>query len=782
MVVGYRVGTPEVTKAVDVINFEVSKLGNAHIVADAARSLDRAADIQAVLEEIEKRFGVDAIAMWLTQDPEWANKRYGPGMVLRVEVPPQALVISDLGEDGQLWVWRKEDVYRLEESATLKTEISGRDDVKLLTNVVQCLNKFSDELYIIIKPYREGIIFYSTNDEDWGYAFVPDRFFAMYEFDVKEPRFLRANAEATGKILAYLENEDRVYFETDWNRVFFSTRDAMTRKFDLKTEDIEINDTMYPALKQIATMVLPRAEVVYARIVEADLVEAVRDLNNALAHTHEVGGLALNASLRASWSRQEWISTTLNAYGYVGKDETKVTVLSIERGPFRAVLDKRTVGVLNGCLSSLHRLFGKSIVVDVGRWQDMLMLSMEKTLNVVLAFKAGAWPDVFEWEAPMPGDVQFAVRFTHEWDKFTKALDSAAERITEDENTAIRHRVEEAAKALIGQVKENTVSADDAFARIKQMIDEETAKFKVPTVAPQVPAAPLPEAPKFVTEELLLNLIPSYEPVEEDVLKAQCINSGYDASSNEGDEAFREVLRKLLISGEVFEPRSGWYQRTEKPEVVELIKKTIAEAEEKRREFEQLQKLPAPVAAPSVKSFDQLLDEFKGLDLVDALARFVTNYYGLRRDYLLEDLNKYLGSLRAKLTDEDLQRFYRVYPRLAVSFASVAGLISWTPPPPAPFPVELPAEEIDRLRRVVRIKADELDIEWSDQVWDAFWERYQVRSKELWATEHLSYAEGEIEDVLRSIAAIAPKPPEAVPIAREERERIVQIGAPRRRA
>jgi hypothetical protein len=98
--------------------------------------------------------------------------------------------------------------------------------------------------------------------------------------------------------------------------------------------------------------------------------------------------------------------------------------------------------------------------------------------------------------------------------------------------------------------------------------------------------------------------------------------------------------------------------------------------------FVREKKLLPKVEKPAVKSYAELEAEFKGKDAVDALASYVTNYYGLRRDYLLEDLNTYLRSLKTRLTDEDLQRFYRVYPGLKESFVAIASLISWIPPPP----------------------------------------------------------------------------------------------------
>ena len=91
---------------------------------------------------------------------------------------------------------------------------------------------------------------------------------------------------------------------------------------------------------------------------------------------------------------------------------------------------------------------------------------------------------------------------------------------------------------------------------------------------------------------------------------------------------------------------------------------------------------PPKAAPPTVKTYAELEGEFTGKGLVDALALYVSNYYGLRRDYLLEDLNTYLQSLKDKLSIEDIQRFYQVYPNLKESFAAIAGFISWLPPVP----------------------------------------------------------------------------------------------------
>lgn len=113
---GYRVGEPQETRAVDVIEFEVVALGNHHIAKDVCKALggkdcevgdDPAPIMDYIKTLIEKRFGVDAIAMWLCDSPTWAEKRYGPGESYKVMVPKEAILGSDLGTDGKLWIWKR---------------------------------------------------------------------------------------------------------------------------------------------------------------------------------------------------------------------------------------------------------------------------------------------------------------------------------------------------------------------------------------------------------------------------------------------------------------------------------------------------------------------------------------------------------------------------------------------------------------------------------------------------------------------------------------------------
>jgi len=108
--IGYRVGEPLETRAIDVIKFEVQELGNDHMITDVAKALKCAADLLSIERELESRFGTDAIGMWLCDNGEWAKKRYGPGDLFKIEIPMDAVIGSDLGEDGQFWIWKKQPV------------------------------------------------------------------------------------------------------------------------------------------------------------------------------------------------------------------------------------------------------------------------------------------------------------------------------------------------------------------------------------------------------------------------------------------------------------------------------------------------------------------------------------------------------------------------------------------------------------------------------------------------------------------------------------------------
>jgi hypothetical protein len=104
---GYRVGEPQFTNASKVIEFEVEEMGNAHLLDDVGKALNVEPTLDAINLAIRQRFGSDAVAMWLTDEPEVAEKLYGPGEAYEVTVPGDAILGSDLGRDGKLWIWAR---------------------------------------------------------------------------------------------------------------------------------------------------------------------------------------------------------------------------------------------------------------------------------------------------------------------------------------------------------------------------------------------------------------------------------------------------------------------------------------------------------------------------------------------------------------------------------------------------------------------------------------------------------------------------------------------------
>jgi len=88
-------------------------------------------------------------------------------------------------------------------------------------------------------------------------------------------------------------------------------------------------------------------------------------------------------------------------------------------------------------------------------------------------------------------------------------------------------------------------------------------------------------------------------------------------------------------------------------------------------------------------------------------------------------------------------------------------------------PPGLPTEKIEALRTVAKVKADDLGLEWSDEVWSRFWHEYEARARELWATKGVTYLEEEVENVLRAVAA-----PITPPAVRRERVRRPPLEVP----
>ena len=155
----------------------------------------------------------------------------------------------------------------------------------------------------------------------------------------------------------------------------------------------------------------------------------------------------------------------------------------------------------------------------------------------------------------------------------------------------------------------------DVIQRVGGMLAQAGWKTKV-----SHPGATLPNA------ELLLNLIPVVEPVEERVLKIQIRNSlnpEYDVDSPQGEEAFRESITGLIAQGKIFCPKPGFYQLVESPQVVDVIKNAIRSTQAKLDEFQQLQKLgPALSQQPISRLWDIWSPQNRKSMLIDARYPF----------------------------------------------------------------------------------------------------------------------------------------------------------------
>lgn len=106
---GYRIGEVAADKAAAVIKFEVEELDNIHILREAAKALNCPPTLDAILRAVEARWGPKAKAIWLGDNKRWIEERYGPGRAEKVFVPENAAVLSDLGDDGKLYVYSGEE-------------------------------------------------------------------------------------------------------------------------------------------------------------------------------------------------------------------------------------------------------------------------------------------------------------------------------------------------------------------------------------------------------------------------------------------------------------------------------------------------------------------------------------------------------------------------------------------------------------------------------------------------------------------------------------------------
>ena len=119
-----------------------------------------------------------------------------------------------------------------------------------------------------------------------------------------------------------------------------------------------------------------------------------------------------------------------------------------------------------------------------------------------------------------------------------------------------------------------------------------------------------------------------------------------------------------------------------------------------------------PPPPPVMRTYVELEKEFEEKDPWDALSIFVSRFEGLKRDYLLEDLYRFLRGLRGRMATEDVYRFYKIYPQLEKDFVSIASMIGWIPPTPPLPPVKVPPP---RRPPPTRLKPDEVE-----EVWEQF--------------------------------------------------------------
>ena len=134
--VGYRVGEPEKTNALKVLEFEVVEMGNAPLLEYVGKAFDVAPTLDSIGKAITERFGSDAVAIWLTDTKEQAEFHYGPGEAYKVIIPKEAIMGCDLGEDGKLWLWSKNATIDISEEEDSAVEIrSDFVEIRFITDV-----------------------------------------------------------------------------------------------------------------------------------------------------------------------------------------------------------------------------------------------------------------------------------------------------------------------------------------------------------------------------------------------------------------------------------------------------------------------------------------------------------------------------------------------------------------------------------------------------------------------------------------------------------------------
>jgi len=115
--VGFRCetyGGSGVRNVIDVVETEIFGLGNEHVLRDSCRALGipvASCCIENLILDLKKRYGGDAensYAIWLGRYEDVKESYCGPDETPeRVPIPTDALVLSDMGPEGALFVWRK---------------------------------------------------------------------------------------------------------------------------------------------------------------------------------------------------------------------------------------------------------------------------------------------------------------------------------------------------------------------------------------------------------------------------------------------------------------------------------------------------------------------------------------------------------------------------------------------------------------------------------------------------------------------------------------------------
>lgn len=230
----------------------------------------------------------------------------------------------------------------------------------------------------------------------------------------------------------------------------------------------------------------------------------------------------------------------------------------------------------------------------------------------------------------------------------------------------------------------------------------------------------IPEAERFppakvLTDQDVYEVLPPAEeaPMSFEDIRRSLWEEKFDVYTVEGKKRLSDILASLEKEGSIFQPRPGFYKWTEEVEVEKVEK-----VEKVKIRF--LKDMPAIVGA-----------DFK--------------VYG-------------------PFVKGDVAELPKVNTDIIVKQEIATYTI---------MPTALPAKEIDALRTVVKVKADDLGLKWAEEVWTRFWKEYEARARELWATRGVTYLEEEVENVLKAVAA-----PITPPTVKRERVRRPRVEIP----